>query len=155
MTIADYLKKICYFVGLDEEAVEVQIQETDQRTEVKLFLSEDIANQFIGSGGRNLEAIQYLVGTTFKDELEGKKVSLDINNYLQDKESRLVESALRMASEVKKTGQAKTLCRLNSYERYLIHSAIGQDENLSGVSTYSTTVRDQRYLVICPVKDAP
>lgn len=148
MKIEEYLNKICLFVGLNPEEAEVNIQEVKDRLEINLQVPQDIASYFIGRKGETLYALQYLIRITFGDEYPDVNLVLDINGYQQEREDKLVEKALKTAYRVLETGEATEFRHLNSYERYLVHSAIAQDPELEELTTESKTVYGERWLTI-------
>ena len=157
MKISQYLEKVCLFAGLEQESVEVIIQEIEDRIEVNLMVPEEDASLFIGSKGETLYALQYLLRLTFKDEFPDTNLVLDINGYRQQKEQKLIEKAMTSAQKVSETGQPVTFRYLNSYERYLIHTAVAEEASLEGITTESEDVelegvKNERWLTI-KVKD--
>lgn len=155
MTIQEYLIKLCYFIGLDEGEVEISSEENENRIEIILKIPGEKQSLFIGSGGQGLRAIRSILNTTFFEELEGKKLFFDINNYLREKEQLLIDKAFEIGNTVIETGQPQTLYDLNSYERYLVHSAIAEKEEFEKLGSYSTSVGPHRYLTICLKEDLP
>lgn len=155
MTIPEYLIKLVYFLGFQEDECQIEVQENDESIRVDLTIPEPRASQIIGDFGQNLRAIRSLLKTTFIQEIEGKKLFLDINNYQQEKEQALKIKSEDLARLVLETGQAKTLYDLNSFERFLVHSTIANNKELGGVSTYSTSVGERRFLTICLTEDLP
>ncbi len=150
MTVKKYLKKLCLFLGLKQDQVEIEVNETERRLEANLSVPEEKASLFIGSKGETLYAIQHLLRLNFNQEFEDKSIVLDINSYRQEREERLIEKAVYIAQEVKQTGQARTLRHLNSYERYLVHTAIAEREEFEDLTTQSEDAGDQRWLTIKP-----
>lgn len=148
MKIEEYLNKICLFVGLNPDDAEVVIQEVKDRLEISLTVPQDIASYFIGRKGETLYALQYLIRITFGDEHPDLNIVLDINGYQKEREDKLVEKAIRTAQRVLETGEATELRNLNSYERYLVHSAIAEDPELEELTTESKTVYGERWLTI-------
>lgn len=148
MKITQYLEKICLFVGVPQESVEVVSQEVEDRVETNLLISEEDANLFIGSNGDTLYSLQYLLRLTFKDDYPDKNLVLDINGYRDQKEQKLVDKAVVCAQRVSETGQPVTFRHLNSYERYLVHAAVAEDPTLDKVLTESEDVDGERWLVI-------
>ncbi len=61
----------------------------------------------------------------------------------------------KTAQHTLETGEEKVFRYLNSYERYLVHAAVADDESLKGVVTYSTDADNQRWLIICLEENAP
>lgn len=155
MTLSEYINKTLLFIGLNEEEFSLEIDKQDKRVEIKIFVPEDITSRFIGAKGRNLYALQYLTRVVFREEYPNKNIVLDINSYREEKEEKLVMGAKAAARQVLETSREKVYRYLNSYERYLIHAAISEDEELEGVATYSANVGDQRWLTICLQEAAP
>lgn len=155
MTIQEYLIKTFKFLGYDENQIEIDLEDQEQRTRVNLKVPQNIADQLMGSHEQGIQSLQHLIRITFDKNEDEKKTILDINDYLKEKEKQFVENVRKAAQQVLKTKQEKVYRRLNSYERYLAHSTVGQDEGLSELTTYSTTVGSQRWLTICFAKDVP
>lgn len=155
MNINEYLSKLCYFLNLDEDEVQINVDEQEESIKVSMSVDGSSAQRLIGTSGQTLRALQSLLRITFMDELEGKRMVLDINDFLKQKEEDLVSKAFDLADEVLEEGQPKTLYDLNSFERYLVHSSIAENEDYEEVKTYSTTVGRSRYLTICLAEDLP
>jgi len=155
MTIQEYLTKLTYFLGFDQEEIQILQTENDQAIKVELVVPEDRANQLIGNFGQNIRAIRLLLKNVFQEQLLDKKISFDVNGYFRRKEEMIVAKAIELAKKVLETGQPLTLFDLNSFERYLVHSQVASNPELSGLGTYSTWVGDKRYLTICLVEDLP
>ncbi len=148
MTVQEYINKILLFTGVEESDVDIDIAETESRLEIGLTVPEDKASLFIGARGEALYSLQHLIRIIFKDDYESKRIVLDVNGYKQEKKDDLVEKALLLAEEVKKTGYERVMRRLNSYERYLIHDAIANEEGLEDVTTESFDEGTGRSLMI-------
>lgn len=155
MNIEEYLSKLCYFLNLDEDNVGVDVDEQEDSVRIMLTIDDPSAQRIIGTNGQTLQALQSLLRITFLDDLEERRLVLDINGFLKQKEDDLVARALNLADEVLETGQPKTLYDLNSFERYLVHSSVAENEDYNDVRTYSTTVDGNRYLTICLAEDLP
>lgn len=154
MTVQEYLEKIFIFTGVNEENIGVEINDSDRRLEIVLDVPEDQASLFIGTRGETLYSLQHLIRIVFKDDYPDKRIVLDVNGYRQDKKDDLVEKALLLAEEVKKTGYERIMRRLNSYERYLIHDAISNEEGMEDVTTESFDEGTGRSLMIRLKDDA-
>ncbi len=155
MKIVEYINKTLTFIGLTEEEFDVEVKERENRIEIEISVPEEKSSRFIGARGRNLFGLQHLVRLVFREEFPDKNIVLDVNKYRGEKEDKLVTGAKRSAQQVLETGQEKVYHHLNSYERYLIHAAIAEDEGLNEITTYSANVEDQRWLTICLKEDAP
>ena len=148
MTITEYLNKLYTYLGGSQEDLSLQIEEKPERIEVSLELPEEEVSLFIGSHGETLEAFETLLRSVFRDEYEDKKIIVDINGYIARKEQKLKENALEIAYQVLDTGRPYVYGYLNSYERYLIHSAIAEDPELEELETFSEDEESGRVLVI-------
>ncbi len=148
MTINEYLEKLTLFSGLKEEKIKTEVEKLEDRVEIKLTVPEEKASLFIGTKGETLYAVQHMVRLVFRNEYPDKRVILDINDYRQEKETELINKAKELARQVLQTKETEVLTSLNSYERYLVHSAIAEDEDLQAVTTESYDERNQRVLTI-------
>ena len=155
MNYKEYLIKLFYFLGVDEEEIEIEVDENDDTVRVSVSTESTQLDKFIRGSGENLTALQSLMRLTFMDDLNKRRLILDINGFIKQKEDDLVSRAVDLAQQVLETGQPKTFYDLNSFERYLVHSSVAETENLQGVATYSTTVEGKRYLTICLEEDLP
>lgn len=147
MQIQEYLEKTIKHLGVEDE-FEIIIQESDERLKINLVVPSDDAALLIGNRGETLESLELLTKLSFKDAYEHKKIMLDVNDYRASLESKLREKALETARRVLQTGKAQQLFNLNSYERYLIHTAITEEPDLSGVESVSEDIDGERVLLI-------
>ncbi len=148
MTIEEYLTKVCTYLGLEAAQFELKVDQLEDRIEIALNVDEDLASAFIGSQGETLYALEYLTRLTFKDEHPEKSIILDVNDYRAQKEESLIHKAKRLAQEVLEQGHPMSLNYLNSYERYLVHQAIGEDPEFSELETFSQDGESGRELII-------
>ncbi len=148
MTIEDYLTKTCLFLGVDEEELQLEKEDGPDKIRVNLLLPAEKATQFTGLNSERIRALEYLTKIVFREELGDKRFFLDVNNYQKQKEEKLAARAKKLAHQVLATGEEEVLKNLNSYERYLVHSAIAEDEELTAVTTKSKTVGTERWLTI-------
>lgn len=97
----------------------------------KLFLdlNSPDANLLIGKHGKNLDALQVLVnvyaGNLVEDDQRSLKVVVDSENYRNRREDHLVRLAIKTAQQVRRTRTSKLLEPMNPFERRLIHTALG------------------------------
>jgi len=154
MTIQEYLTKLCDYCGADSENIGINVDEKQTedgspgRVEISLDIPEDEVSLFIGSRGETLESIEQMVKIIFHEEYPEQRIILDINGYKKAKEDRLKEKAVQMAVEVLETGRSYVFPYLNSYERFMVHSAISEDEELGDIETFSEDEENTRVLVI-------
>lgn len=155
MTIEEYLQKTAQFIGLKDADFSVDVLEKNDKIEIDMAVPEKLASRFVGTGGQNLMALQYLVRLVFREDCREKYIVLDINQHRSKKEKKLVESAIEQAESVRDSGKEVVYRKLNSYERYLVHTAIANHRKLEEVTTYSANAGSGRWLTICLKADAP
>jgi predicted RNA-binding protein Jag len=147
MKIQEYLEKTIKHMGVDSD-FEIVLEENDDQLQVMIEVSQDDVALLIGNGGETLESLELLTKLSFKDEYEGKKISLDVNGYRKNQRERFVEDLLETAREVMSTGREQTIRDLNSFERFLAHNAISSSEELQSVESFSKDEDGRRTLVI-------
>ncbi len=147
MKIQEYLEKLIKHLGVDDE-FEIVLQETNERLRVMISVPSDDAALLIGNYGETLEAIELLTKLSFKEDYKDKRIMLDINDYRGATENKLKEEALDLARRVVETGETEELRGLNSYERYLVHSMLIEQDDLNEVESVSEDRDDERVLLI-------
>ncbi len=152
MKIQEYLEKLIKHLGVEDD-FEILLEESDDRLKINITVpSADVA-LLIGNRGETLEAIELLTKLSFKDEFPDKRIMLDINGYRAASEERLKEKALNLAHKVVETQRPQEIYDLNSYERYLVHTALAEDATLEGIESFSEDRDEERVLIIKPKKD--
>ena len=102
----------------------------------KLFLdlNSPDANLLIGKHGKNLDSLQVLVnvyaGNLAEEDQNAIKVVLDSENYRNRREDHLVRLAIKTAQQVRRTRVSKLLEPMNPFERRLIHTALGDMDDI-------------------------
>lgn len=147
MKIQEYLEKLIKHLGVEDD-FEIVLEETDDRLKINITVPSSDVALLIGNHGETLEALELLTKLSFKDDFSGKRIMLDINEYRASLENRLKEKAIELARLVLETKQAQEMYDLNSYERFLVHSVLAEDESLSGVESVSEDRDEERVLVI-------
>lgn len=147
MKIQEYLEKLIKHLGVEDD-FEIVLEETDDRLKIAITVPSSDVALLIGNHGETLEALELLTKLSFKDDFVGKRIMLDVNEYRAALENRLKEKAISMAQLVLETKEAQEMYGLNSYERFLVHSVLAEDETLSGVESVSEDRDEERVLVI-------
>jgi spoIIIJ-associated protein len=154
MNIPEYLQKLCQLCGSNPEDIKVDLVEEENRIKITLQLPESDLSMFIGAKGETLDAIESLVRMVFQAEYPEKKLVFDIAGYKAQREEKLQAKALQVAEQVLNSGKSYRFGYLNSYERYLVHSAIGADERFAGLETVSEDTEYGRVLILRPKQDS-
>jgi len=147
MKIQEYLEKLIKHLGVEDD-FEIVLEETEDRLKIAITVPSSDVALLIGNHGETLEALELLTKLSFKDDFVGKRIMLDINEYRAALENRLKEKAIDMAQLVLETKEAQEMYGLNSYERFLVHSVLAEDEALNGVESVSEDRDEERVLVI-------
>jgi len=141
--VKDFLKGITKDMGLD---VSFESKVRDEQITIKMY--SDNNNILIGKEGKTLQALTILVKQVIYNKInEYPYILLDVENYKEKNEERLVRSAKKIAKEVAKTKVEAELENMNSYQRRLIHNAL---TDFKGVYTESVGEEPNRHIVIKP-----
>lgn len=147
--IKDRIIRIFDFYEIEADEITFEESKDGEKVYLNVVLPEDKAKHFIGAKGETLDALEILVRLSHLDEIEdGERLIIDINGYRKEREVRLQEKALSIAEKVRESGREYVFNDLNSYERFLIHSAIGENEDFSDIETFSEDDTFGRVLVI-------
>lgn len=106
------------------QQLEIEATVTTQESEGIVFVQIETqeAGILIGFHGRNLEALQLLLGQIILKKLGvWVKISVSVGDYRQKREAQLKEIALSAASRVEETQQPVVLAELSPSERRIVH----------------------------------
>jgi spoIIIJ-associated protein len=117
---------------------------------VALNLSGPDLGVLIGRRGQTLAALQYIANLIMSHDSQSKqRLFLDVEGYRQRHYTALRTLALRMAEQVKTTGQSAMLEPMPASERRIVHLALAEIPN---VSTRSLGEGESRKVIILPKK---
>jgi len=115
---------------------------------LRLNLSGPHAGLLIGKHGQTLEALQLIVHRIVSRRPgERLRIQLDVEGYVERRRQQLEQYALRLAQQVKSTGEPVTLDPMNPADRRTVHLVLQRD---SEVRTESLGEGLLRRLVIAP-----
>jgi spoIIIJ-associated protein len=128
-------------------AAEVIVSEGEEGG-FKVDINGEDLGALIGYHGEGLSALQLFLNLAVHKKLgEWRRILVDIGGYRQEREQKLYELARRTADRVRFLQTPVTLNPMPSFERRLIHMALGEEE---GVETESTGERWERRVVVKP-----
>jgi predicted RNA-binding protein Jag len=108
--------------------------------------SEEESGLLIGNRGRTLSSLQTVVGLLVRQKLgEWKRIVLNVSDYREKEEQRLILLATRSAERAKATGEKQLLYNLTPAQRRIVHMALAKE---SGIKTESEGEGNDRYLVV-------
>lgn len=141
----DYLATLIAGIGITGTNVEILKREKEFFFQISC---EEDYSLLIGRRGETLDSIQYLVrlvANKTKNDAEFSKISLNIGNYREKRETTLKDIAHRTAAKVKKYGRSIALDPMNPYERRIIHTEVATIED---VTSYSVGADADRKVII-------
>lgn len=124
--------------------VDVDVELVDNRYRVELNAENNAI--IIGRGGQSLQGLNTLIRSVASAQFKKRvRVSVDINNYKQDRYSKLSNMARRVARNVSRSQVDASLDPMPSDERRIVHQALA---NYRGVVTESIGEGQDRHIVI-------
>lgn len=139
--IKDYVIDIAKYMGI---SVNIEAKKREKYIQINLF-SEN-SSILIGKGGRTLEAMQLLIKNSILNQTGFKiNVILDVEDYKEKNNRHLEFNVKKIAKEVRRTGVDAKLDPMNSYERRIVHNAVG---TIKGVTSHSEGEEPNRYVII-------
>jgi spoIIIJ-associated protein len=130
--------------GLD---VDAEVEESEEAVVVRLRGAD--LPFFLGKDGRGevLRATEHLLLRLYGAALQPRALRLTGEGFRERRDEALAEEARRIAEEVRRDGQPRTMAPHNAYERRVVHVAL-QDE--PGVVTYSVGEGPGRRVTVAP-----
>ena len=140
--VQDYLRKI-----IEQMGIEVKMTPSFTDGLIRIKLSTNHNSILIGKDGETLQALNEVcrnaANATFKKRV---RILLDINEYKQEKYSKLISIAKREAVKVSKTKISATLSPMSADERRAIHNALVSFKHVKTVS--SGEGKDRRITIV-------
>lgn len=148
--ISDFIKKyISDFSKLIQLNIDCEILVQNETYQVTLVSDQNAI--LIGKEGRTLNALQLLIKQAIKKETQlNLKLNLDASNYKLKKLKGLERQIKIIAKEVLESRIDVSLDPMNSYERRLVHSIIGEYQHLT---TESIGEGKDRHVIIKYVEE--
>ena len=144
--IKEYLQKLLKDLGF---TANIEIKNKEEIPTYIIYSDNDAL--LIGKNGKNLSALSTVLNQHLNKELgRNYKFILDINSYKEKRDKNLERLAKKVAREVATTKVEAKLDSMNSYERRIIHNALG---NRKKIYKESKEEENNRYVVIKPKED--
>jgi len=142
------IKKVAeQLLKLMQQEAEVEVVAGEENEVVVKVKSED-PGIIIGWKGRNLSALQYMLGIMMSCKTkEWTRIVVDVNDYRKEQQDKLTDMAGRAAQQVKESGEEVVLGRMSAFERRMIHIALKEDGE---VETYSEGEGESRHVIVSP-----
>ncbi len=144
--VKKYLKEIINNLGLE---VSFEVQTKGDRTTIKMYSENNPI--LIGRNGQTIKSLETLSRQKILIETNiNYKISLDVENYKEKKESRLIRLGRNTAKEVVRTKMTVHMDNMTSFERRIVHNAL---TDFKGIKTHSEGEEPNRHIVITPEKN--
>ena len=146
----DYLKDLSQkLLELMMISADVEVGEDKKNDSLTVKIdAKDEAGLVIGNRGMTLNSIQVILGMIYKRKTgEWQRIVVDVSNWREKEEERLISLATITAQRAKDTGEVQYLYNLTPAQRRVIHLTLSENP---GVSTESQGEGKDRYLAITP-----
>jgi spoIIIJ-associated protein len=152
--LEDWLKELLGLMQLKPKAIAVSKDESGTY-QAQLDVEAEDAGALIGYHGDTIAALQLISGVamgrlkTEKDlSKEGwDRVVINVNDYRQQRQASLEQTAQDTAEKVKQSGEPIALFNLNPFERRQVHMILAEDKKIVTVSEGEGT---NRHLIVSP-----
>lgn len=146
--ITKVTRRLLELLGIADATTTITVTPQDDGFTVQLQLSPADSGILIGYHAETLNHFQLILSLIVHQQLKNwHRLTVNINDYRQNREATLTEMAHNAAQRVRLTGQEVVMPYLDSFERRFIHLALSQEPDLETVSLGEG--RDRR-LVIRP-----
>ena len=128
--ITSFVQRVVDAMGV---AVTVTAEEGPEGTRINL--DGDDGGVLVRRGGEGLQALQHLVATAFRKQLDDdRRIVIDCNGYRRDKDAELRQMAKFFAEKARSVGVPQEMGPLNPYERRIVHLAVAEDPSVTSES---------------------
>ena len=142
--IKEYITELLSNMGFE---VSLETKIIDDSIYIKIYSNNNAI--LIGKNGNTLKALETIVKQRVNTDLKIHiYLILDVENYREKQEKRLIHLAKSLAKEVTKTKLEIHLENMNAYDRRIIHNAL---TNFKGIKTESEGEEPNRHIVIKPL----
>ena len=125
---------------------EANLEVRRRENSISITIFSDNNALLIGKNGKNISALQLLIRQMVNSNLkEPLSIVIDVGNYKEKRARNIEYLAKKLAREAYKTKTEITMDSMNSYERRIVHNAVGE---ISGVSSISEGEEPNRFVVI-------
>jgi spoIIIJ-associated protein len=94
-------------------------------------------------------AMQRMIRVVFHDQTD-KRVVINVNDYRQQREAKIVDRATEIAYRVLESGRPYRFGPMPANERFVIHTTISENPEFVDLVSYSEGEGAARQLIIAP-----
>ncbi|MDA1079628.1 MAG: KH domain-containing protein [bacterium] len=126
MTTQTFLTQLCEHCGLASADIGYAEEQVVNTKQITITVPEEDSGLFIGFHGETLDSLQRLTRIIFQESAE-EKIVLNVNDYREQREVRLREMTAEAVERVLSGDAVYTFhSYLPAYERFIIHTALGE-----------------------------
>ena len=145
-TVKDFFDKIGF--GFESLTIEESENPESQNIFFLKISSQDDCGELLDQKGRNLKALEHLVKLTVSRKTDQRfSLVIDLNDFLEKRNSHISELARLVAQKVETSGKAYALRPMSAYERRLIHMELASWDK---IATESFGEEPRRRVIIKP-----
>lgn len=148
MKMENYLINLVQHLGLQEDEFKVEVTEADGEVNVNLSVPDTETGLFVGYKAEVINAMQRMLRVIFSKDYEDKRISLNINNYREDRLTQLREKLQGISEKLVEPEDEYVFPPISSFERFNIHSIISTEAEFSDFESYSEGEGNERRLII-------
>lgn len=110
-------------------AATIEAQETDDGPCLQIHSTE--SDVIIGNDGDRLDDLQYLVNRILRQQdAKAGRIKVDCEHFRSMREDQMAQEILKIAENVKASGQPHQLRPLNAYYRRMVHNILVDDPDI-------------------------
>lgn len=133
----EYLETCIESLGTQSNATAVQDGEL-----IKITINSERNPILIGKNGKTLQALNELVKVATSAKFKRRiRILLDVNDYKEDKYSRIARTARNVAKQVQKSKVSAQLEPMPADERRIVHNALAEFSHIKTESSGEGTHR--------------
>jgi len=145
--VEEFINDLLDRTGLDVSIEEISVDEDDTLT---IQISGPDSARVIGREGQALDAFQHIiVSSAIHNGVANRRILIDVENYRERREQRVLDEAERLAEEALESGEVQEAAPMSPRERRLVHMVVA---DFDGLTTESSGTGDDRYVRIIPKK---
>ena len=127
--IVDFIQALTSAMGLTLEVDGERVAD-----HIRFNLRGEGGDVLVRRRGAALDALQYIVNTTFRRELGEPHLAIDCLDFRKGKDAELRKTALFLGDRAKTTKAPQEIGPLNPYERRIVHLAVAEDSAICSES---------------------
>jgi len=145
--ITETLEEILIKMGAEFSNIVIDMKDEDTYS---VNIESEDATTLIGHHGETIYSLQHILKTLCWAKAAGKEefnIVLDVDNYRQRQEERVIGMADRKVEFVRKTKKAQKLPPMSAYFRRVVHLHLMEPE-FDDIDTTSEGEGDMRHIII-------